>query len=91
MSNNQLTVTITEKSRILKYAKGADPTKDKPFEIVEGVPVVLTGEKAAALLTKLRLAPDDFKQHTTSQKRRVIFDGNDQRIEKLPSIMDGRR
>lgn len=79
MSNGVLQVTITETSRIKKYAEGADPEKDEPFEVIESKPVVLRGKQAEQLLHKLGLKPDEFRKHT-SRERRVIHSGDDQRI-----------
>lgn len=35
MADSKLGISITAKRRILKFAEGADPKKDKPFEIIE--------------------------------------------------------
>lgn len=46
-------ISISEKRRILKYAEGANPDVDEPFEIAEET-IVHTGEAALALLAQLR-------------------------------------
>jgi len=46
-------ISVTAKYKILKFAEGADPNKDQPFEVVEKEEVI-TGEAAIALLNSLK-------------------------------------
>lgn len=43
------TVTVKTKTRILKFAEGADPKKDKPFAVEEHEQI-LTGQEAVNFL-----------------------------------------
>ena len=45
-------ITVKAATKILKYAPGADPEKDEPFEVVERE-VVLEGEEAETIIQQL--------------------------------------
>jgi len=53
MSRETHRVTVTEKSRIFKFAEGADPTKDEPYEISE-FETVHTGDAANCITRKFK-------------------------------------
>ena len=47
--NDGVKLTVTASTKLMKFAVGADPEVDKPFEIIENT-VELTGEAAKAAL-----------------------------------------
>lgn len=60
MAGLNVPITITEKSFIKKYAEDADPTRDEPFEIVQGPDIVYTGQQAIDRLIALGYTPEQF-------------------------------
>ena len=52
MSSKTVGVTVKVKKRIIKYAKGVEPQKGKPFEIVEREEI-LRDKQAEELLERL--------------------------------------
>jgi len=45
MKSEQTKITVTAKSKILKFNEGQDLSEDEPFEVVEKKPVYLKGLK----------------------------------------------
>lgn len=51
-------ITVKAKRRITKFAEGADPGKDQPFEVIEKEDV-FTGQEALNLLDQLGIKKED--------------------------------
>lgn len=51
-------ITVKAKRRITKFAEGADPEKDQPFEVIEKE-TVFTGQEALKLLDQFGIKKED--------------------------------
>jgi len=60
-------IQLKEHRRILKYAVGADPSKDKPFEVIERE-IVIEGEEAEQLLRMYGVDPEKVREHHRKSK-----------------------
>lgn len=57
MANEKSPIKVTAKRQIFKYAEGADPEKDAPYEIID-VDQVYEGEEAIELLKRMGMNTD---------------------------------
>jgi hypothetical protein len=58
MANEQAQIQVTAVSRILKYAEGADPAVDEPYEVVEQARTY-TGQAALDILRQVQEAKEE--------------------------------
>jgi hypothetical protein len=65
MPGETTTVTVTETRRILKFAEGANPDVDAPFEIVTQE-IVHTGQEAIDILQSYQQLSEEVKADATN-------------------------
>jgi len=71
MKSEQTKITVTAKSRILKFSEEQDPSKDEPFEVVEKT-YVLEGKEAEQLLKEVGADPSEVARKATKPKKEGV-------------------
>jgi len=70
MKSEQTKITVTAKSKILKFNEEQDPSKDEPFEVIEKT-YVLEGAEAEQLLKEVGADPSEVARRATQPKKKV--------------------